>query len=395
MKFIKNNFNLFIIVLITFIFSIFLLGFNNKDFTPFINFLCSLVLVVTSGLILFKKISIKTMITLFSCDTVCIICANKLYSHKEVSFIVKNPASFKYFFYIVIPSIAILIIIKLLIWAIEKDKIIDMPRKLADKFTDELPITRGIKKTSPSTFDELKAPIDSSDSVSSAHDKDKKNVILPNISGEKNKTDSYYYREENSILHIVIVSIITVLSIIASFVLLYIFKDKININNLNLKKSLSYFASLMGLAVMFVLLLSVLINVVKFLIDSIRYKKKSLSITNKLKKYATSIIITLFLSFLYVKISGLDVTKLINNDLDWILEFPLVASVFLIVFFVITWLIHVILQIFDINDGEFPPEQLKEIGEKIRKDITLIAKDLYDIVVNTIKGIIDFTYGHL
>ena len=127
MKIIKDHVITISIIILTLAICPLLIGFsgNYSDYTYFINFVLSLVVIVSSGLKLFNRVRTENFIAIISCDVLLIIVTNELYSHNKLMQI-KNDfnihSEYMGLIEITVLSIAILVIMKLILWARERDR---------------------------------------------------------------------------------------------------------------------------------------------------------------------------------------------------------------------------------------------------------------------------------
>lgn len=332
---------------------------NYADYTYFVNFISALLIVASTGLWLFKRINGEKYITLLLCDAALIVSANKLYSYKNLinikdGFNVHSP--YMGLVSITMLSIAVLLIIKLILWAKERD------------------MAEGrINNASRASMSGTGNTPSNGTTVTSANNQSP--------------------REANSLLYTIAVSVIVILCFIGSIVTIYIFRKPIS--NGTLVDFIPYILLIIGMAIAAVFLLNILTLAIKSIINLIIYKEKETNLLiRNFAKYRLSVTITIVLFATVYFFRGdysLDsFINLINDDLGNYLSLPLAFCVLLAAFFVIVLLVQIILKIFSINVDDFPPEKVEEIGKKILHSLYEIAKKLYFIVISTIESIIDF-----
>lgn len=336
-----------------------LISFCDKynDYIYFVNFILSLIVVVSTGLKLFSKIDVEKYITILVCDMTLIIVSNKLYSYETITCVKNNfrmNSTYMSMFEIVTLSIAILCIMKLIIWARSKDK---------------------------SLFDNKSA----NNSISFPEHESSSENYSPNTNTTSNAT--------NSFLYITVISLIILSGVIGSVVIIYIFRKQIASGSWI--DYIPYLLLIIGFAMGILILLNILTIAARSMIDLIRFRdsrqNKFLDIISKYRLSTTITLILFVAIYLFKGEYTLDaLTNLISSDLGDFLSLPLSFCVILSAFFVIVLLIQVILKIFSINVDDFPPDIIEDIGKKILHSVYEIAKKLYFIVIKTINSAIDF-----
>lgn len=336
------------------------IGFCEKysDYTYFINFIFSLIIIVSSGLRLFGKINTEKFVSIISCDLILIIAANNLYSFSKLMQIKNNfnfHSTYMGMIKIVVFSIAILVIMKLFLWANEKDKLSRQNNNI-----NNTPKNGGAATSSAS-----------------------------NTNSDCNNPQ----RETNSYIYMIIISIIAILGVIGAVVTVYIFRKPISDGTWI--ESVPYLLLVIGVAIGFLILLNILIFFAKLIVDLIRYRDERHKImSNTLSNYRLSITITsiLFVVIFLLKddLSIDSFTNLVSEDLGNWLALPLSFSIVLAAFFVVVWLIQVILKVFSVPVNKFPPDKITEIWDKMYPKFYDIAKKIYSIIIDTIMGAIEF-----
>lgn len=380
MSFLKKNKYIFAIILVSLVITIALLVFNGKydNYSYFINLVCSIVFVMTIALKVFRKTEVKTVLVLLICNFSWIISANRLYLNSVLVETINDFSFLNWPIPFVVASVIIILIIRLLVWAFYESRIVN-----GNHFNNK-PIKNINEKTKAGELD-VDALHESKNNKLETNTNMKKGESVFN-SGGGSETEQ---TSKNSPVYVIVVSLIAVTSIVATLLFLNIFKEQININNLDIKNIFYKLFVGISLAVVLVISLIILFKVSGILYHTMLYKKPSSHFQELMKKYATSIFLACMISVLYIIKYGSDITDLLNDKINEVLRIPIIVCVMLVVFLVMVWLIHFILQIFEISE-DAATSKVKSVGEQIKKDIFGIAKNLYEIVIRTIKGIISF-----
>lgn len=134
----------------------------------------------------------------------------------------------------------------------------------------------------------------------------------------------------------------------------------------------------------------------KEIFNLLKYKNDRSEFLSKIKTHWLSLTITVVLEYFGYKkgFSSGWFKNFADNDLGSLIAFPLTLILILITTLLLSIVIHKILSTFtSINEENFPSNNTKDFIRDIKNKIFKIVKDLWDIVFNTINGIINFVKG--
>ena len=357
MKLIKDHVIMISIIILTLAICPLLIGFssNYSDYTYFINCVLSLVVTVSLGLKLFNKVRAENFIAIISCDTLLIIVVNELYSHNKLMKIKKDfniHSEYMGLVEITALSIAILVIMKLIIWAREKDR-----------------ATQG--------------------NMLENNARDENNGGVQN-DGEDLGNNS---TNHNSYVYMIVISIIAVLGLIGAIITVYIFRKPISEGTW--VGFVPHLFVIIGVAIGVMILLNILTFFAKLIVDLIRYRdERQRLISSTIASYRLSITIT-FVLFILVyffrdKFSLDSFINLVSDELGNLLALPLSFCLILAAFFVVVWLIQAILKVFSVPVDQYPSDKIKAIWDKAFTKAYEIAKKFFFIIIDTIDSAIEF-----
>ncbi len=131
----------------------------------------------------------------------------------------------------------------------------------------------------------------------------------------------------------------------------------------------------------------------KEILNLFKYKEDRFQLLNKIKMYWLSLIIAGVLEYFGYKngfSSGL-FKNFASTNLSHFVSFPLTLILILITTLILAFIIHkILLDFMNIEEDKWPSDRIQNFLEEFRDEIFKIVQELWKIVLNVIKGLIEF-----